>query len=278
METSLVGIHDLPLRADYRHMRCLYCGKELAFLKRLTGGGEFCSDTHKQSYQEEYNRLALSRLLQAQSKTGDRTAAQSAPARPPEPGRVSAPVAVEEPRPVEEPVTVARHVDEAELVDARLPPEAGFSLEIPGPSCLPEGTPYVEPWMESRVELANPKWPVQHALTFLPGAELLRLEIQPKVWHKTRSDEENNVTPQEFSSGKVDLSMPLTLKSSHEIPTDVPVHLDFPPKAPEANRSLSLAGALDFQFIVVTESPTFWEQPQSVIEYSTEDADVLFPD
>ncbi len=58
-------------RADYTHMRCLYCGKQLALLKRLTGGGEFCSDAHKHSYQEEYNRLALSRLLQAQSKPGE---------------------------------------------------------------------------------------------------------------------------------------------------------------------------------------------------------------
>ncbi|MDQ6758613.1 MAG: hypothetical protein M3Z32_01960 [Acidobacteriota bacterium] len=49
-------------------MRCLFCGKQLAFLRRWTGGGEFCSDAHKQSYQQEYNKLALSRLLQAQSK------------------------------------------------------------------------------------------------------------------------------------------------------------------------------------------------------------------
>src|SRR5277367_3985200 len=62
-------------------MRCLYCGKQLALLKRLTGGGEFCSDAHKQSYQEEYNRLALSRLLQAQSKPGEiKTTAPKAPA------------------------------------------------------------------------------------------------------------------------------------------------------------------------------------------------------
>src|SRR5437899_2775393 len=46
-------------------MRCLYCGKELALLKRWTGGGEFCSDAHRQQYQEEYNQLALNRLLQA---------------------------------------------------------------------------------------------------------------------------------------------------------------------------------------------------------------------
>src|SRR6266853_1845174 len=47
-------------------MRCLYCGKELALLKRLRGGGEFCSDAHRQQYQDEYNQLALTRLLQAQ--------------------------------------------------------------------------------------------------------------------------------------------------------------------------------------------------------------------
>jgi len=48
-------------------MRCLYCGNELPVFKKLTGGGEFCSEAHRQSYQEEYNRLALSRLLQAQT-------------------------------------------------------------------------------------------------------------------------------------------------------------------------------------------------------------------
>ena len=74
-------------------MRCLYCGKELALLKRLTGGGEFCSEAHKQSYQEEYNRLALSRLLQAQKKgqqSNNSPAQNTAP--PPD-----ASVAVEEP-------------------------------------------------------------------------------------------------------------------------------------------------------------------------------------
>src|SRR5690349_6263531 len=45
-------------------MRCLYCGKELPLFKRLRGG-EFCSENHRQRYQEEYTQLALSRLLQA---------------------------------------------------------------------------------------------------------------------------------------------------------------------------------------------------------------------
>lgn len=52
-------------------MQCLYCGKELALLKKLRGGGEFCSEAHRQTYQEEFNRLALSRLLQAQTKSED---------------------------------------------------------------------------------------------------------------------------------------------------------------------------------------------------------------
>jgi hypothetical protein len=49
-------------------MRCLYCGKHLALFRKLTGGGEFCSDAHREKYHEEYNRLAVSRLLQAQTR------------------------------------------------------------------------------------------------------------------------------------------------------------------------------------------------------------------
>jgi hypothetical protein len=53
-------------------MRCLYCGNELALLKKLTGHGEFCSEAHRQKYQEQYNRLALTRLLQAQDTEAER--------------------------------------------------------------------------------------------------------------------------------------------------------------------------------------------------------------
>ena len=57
-------------------MRCLHCGKQLALFKKLTGGGEFCSDAHKQSYHEEYNKLALSRLMEAQTRQEDHSARQ----------------------------------------------------------------------------------------------------------------------------------------------------------------------------------------------------------
>lgn len=59
-------------------MRCLYCGKELALFKRLTKGSEFCSEAHRTKYQEEFNDLALNRLLQSRS-------AGEAEATPPQP-------------------------------------------------------------------------------------------------------------------------------------------------------------------------------------------------
>ncbi|HLJ16655.1 MAG TPA: hypothetical protein VKV15_19315 [Bryobacteraceae bacterium] len=62
-------------------MKCLHCGNELALLKKLTGGGGFCSESHRQSYQEEYDRLALRRLLQPHAGTEDSPSnpAQNAP-------------------------------------------------------------------------------------------------------------------------------------------------------------------------------------------------------
>src|SRR5271157_5239274 len=64
-------------------MRCLYCGKELALFKRLRGG-EFCSDAHRQRYQEEYTQLALNRLMQA--NTGKEGEKDSGGAKPKELG------------------------------------------------------------------------------------------------------------------------------------------------------------------------------------------------
>src|SRR5580692_7516938 len=69
-------------------MRCLYCGKELALLKRWTGGGEFCSDAHRQQYQDEYNQLALTRLLQAKPPSESKPSTDS---RTPEAAPVALP-------------------------------------------------------------------------------------------------------------------------------------------------------------------------------------------
>ncbi len=68
--------------ADEGNMRCLYCGNELALLKKLTGHGEFCSEAHRQKYQEQYNRLALTRLLQAQDAKPERPPLSRTSVRP----------------------------------------------------------------------------------------------------------------------------------------------------------------------------------------------------
>ena len=150
-------------------MRCLYCGKQLALFKKLTGGGEFCSDSHKQSYHEEYNKLALNRLMEAQTRQEERsplkTAPEAAPASAPEPA-FTAPMARGEY--LRQPVTVrsaggsavaaaqaqepvARPVDlpaSAELHFAPEPAPAGVIMEsrgvagpavalmAPAPNCL----------------------------------------------------------------------------------------------------------------------------------------------
>src|ERR1700722_12651880 len=113
-------------------MRCLYCGKELALLKRLRGGGDFCSDAHKHSYQEEYNRLALSRLLQAQKK-GQQTSSPSAQTGPPSP---NASVTLEEPTPqvLEEAASLLEDTpvldgDPTEVLTPALPESATSALE-----------------------------------------------------------------------------------------------------------------------------------------------------
>ncbi len=139
-------------------MRCLYCGKELALLKRLTGGGEFCSDAHKQRYQEEYDRIALSRLLQAQKKA-QKTAPE--PEVPPVPPAVlAAPAAVEEPvveltaeAEIEAPeIEASEDAQSSELPEFQVP-EAGFLLQEPSAAELPEPAPS----LESSAELALPR-------------------------------------------------------------------------------------------------------------------------
>ncbi len=187
-------------------MRCLYCGKELALLKRLTGGGDFCSDAHKQSYQEEYNRLALSRLLQAQKKGQDapKPPAQNAPPPP------TVTVALEEPAPesvheqaprrtdavpvmevsldedqaevvseasantvAEEESITEEAVEEAAFVSEEPEPleTAGFLFESPSVSAAPEETPYLEtPYVESWLELSSgpamSEWQLQNGAVF----------------------------------------------------------------------------------------------------------------
>lgn len=48
-------------------MRCLYCGNRLAILRKLADG-EFCSSSHRKLYNQEQEKMALSRLVDAQKR------------------------------------------------------------------------------------------------------------------------------------------------------------------------------------------------------------------
>jgi hypothetical protein len=50
-------------------MRCQHCGKRLPILRKLTDS-EFCSPAHRKSFQEEQERQALARLLEASQQGG----------------------------------------------------------------------------------------------------------------------------------------------------------------------------------------------------------------
>jgi len=86
LPASIIRLEE-PITKD---MQCRHCGKRLALLTRLTGG-EFCSAAHKKSYEEEYSRLAFSRLIEAQSRP-EKTKEDSQP-----PERDFAPVAKKAP-------------------------------------------------------------------------------------------------------------------------------------------------------------------------------------
>lgn len=90
-------------------MRCLHCGKHLPLFRKLRGGGEFCSDAHRDKYHEEYNHLAVSRLLQAQARSED-----VKPAKPAEPSPVAVAVATENAAPemLESEVLPGSYIDE----------------------------------------------------------------------------------------------------------------------------------------------------------------------
>ncbi len=143
-------------------MRCLYCGKELALLKRWTGGGEFCSDAHRQRYQEEYNELALNRLLQAKPP-----AAVPAPNNDP-------PVAAKEPVAVSAPVLEAQ-VKEAQVKAPEAPRTKPAVYEPPAPPPVRETPRETPPPVAQKVQPAAAPADLASFIVEVPGPALAEL-------------------------------------------------------------------------------------------------------
>jgi hypothetical protein len=290
-------------------MRCLYCGKELALLKRLTKGGEFCSDAHKHSYQEEYNRLGLSRLLQARSRADESKVAQKPPVGP------AAPVAVaersgEEIAPeVEEVVAqvqeVAMQTEEVAVQEVAPPPPpvasraiaapeppppamVGFIMETPSIAAPPEPKSYLEPWVsEEATAPASPPptlaWhlegpAVKHPFYTLPSADLLPLEMQAGVCENSIALMDTSVTPRESVVPRVHLSLPLTVTSSHEFQRGGSVAIEILPRPSESSCYASLNGALDFSFPVGVQVLDLLDLAPAGIAYPAEECEVTVPE
>jgi hypothetical protein len=279
-------------------MRCLYCGKELALLKRLTKGGEFCSDAHKQSYQEEYNRLGLSRLLQARSRADESKGVQKPPAAPVAPVAV-AELSVEEIA-VEE---VVAQADEGAVKEAALPPPiapaviaappeppppplAAFAMETPSISAPPEPAPYLEPWMSGEAPTSPPSAPayrlegpsVERQFFTLPSAGLVPLEMQPGVCESSYALMDTSVTPRESASPRVHLSMPLTVGSSHEFQRGGSIAIEILPRPSESSCYASLNGAVDFSYPVGLQVFDLLDLSPAGIAYPEEECDVTVPE
>ena len=293
------NLHNWQGKADYRDMRCLYCGKELALLKRLTGS-EFCSDTHKQSYQDEYNRLALSRLLQAQSKSDEikGKSSQAAPAvkqpeTEPEPASQRTPASEVKPspefksepglRPEPEPI-IPKVKSEPELVASRM---AGFfDSEKPPVRNMAFGG---EPLRGAPLDWpANPSMPGLPAIAAartegpaLTMAELVALDLRPPSTHSEQRRPATGSVPQaahrEFSSNSLNMEIPIRPCSSNGLRWAEPVPLTVAARVP-----VSVALELDertpeFRFELGFHESARLELALTGIELPPEDAEVTVP-
>lgn len=290
-------------------MRCLYCGKELALLKRLTKGGEFCSEAHKQSYQEEYNRLALSRLLQAQKK-----GQQGATAAPPPAPAQAASIAVEEPVPApesehEQPVAldqeleqepaqapeveeaVAQSQSEAEtpaaietLEEAEPEPQeiSGFLLEGPAVSVLEEPVPYQESWLEVAAA------PVVAAGTFqggpglnLSSADLLSLPLAAQASDWQAQAAALDPSPQPWPEGLPARTPPPNAQAkarraagTNRLPAQGALAFETAVCTVDAAADLRLVQGVDFEVSIAVGYSPLLDLWTTAIDFPAEDAEV----
>lgn len=185
-------------------MPCLYCGKELAFLKRLTGG-DFCSDEHRRRYRRDVNDLALSRLLQAHTDEPDfdpmepteEDGVSQPPPETPEPGAPTVlPDARQDPEP--EPLQAApagagSTKPDLEIVADQLAglfPDAIFPQPPPDTAGLPK---HSDDWETRPERLAA--LPVRDLLPMAPGLFALVLAGRLDFGPPARSPERTGPIP-----------------------------------------------------------------------------------
>jgi hypothetical protein len=258
-------------------MRCLYCGKDLPLLKRLRGGGEFCSEAHRQQYRHEYEQLALTRLLQSppaearRQGKGEPTpiqspAPQSVTVDPPPPAQPSRPQP--EPRPQPQP---KREGPERSGIAEKTPveeqaagstaagsnkdgvkapaPIGGFLTELPGSA--PGSTGLQSPGV-ALVDLLSPVLPPGPDLTIAAEAERLAaagsivlLSVQALTYRSAPRGRVAEV--REFSNTLP--AFPVQLSPELKISLAVrraPLPVEIPPCSPGVECRLWTAAEADF--------------------------------
>ncbi len=282
-------------------MRCLYCGKELALLKRLTGGGEFCSEAHKQSYQEEYNRLALSRLLQAQKKGQPAASGPIAPPAPPPPEPVA--VAVKEPEIeqvtakaesagmlAEPAVEALEEQPAAEALESEAPvnpePEpaetAGFLFEAPTVAVVQlEETPFLENWMELASGPAMSEWQLENgAAGFgITPADLMSLELSPRATElNIPAAPAEDAAPVLRGPGGPALAAAAKVSATrNRLEAGGPIAIDIAPVAAATTADHSYVQGVGFETSVVLDESDLFELAPGAIDFPAEDSDVVVP-
>ena len=287
-------------------MRCLYCGKELALLKRWTRGGQFCSEAHKKSYQEEYNRIGLNRLLQAQSKPKaaqqEAAPALSGSKTPPHPAH-EAPVAVEEApfeavevEPVQEVQSIEEIAEEAveavaesiEAVDEEATEEpgepvwepesmAGFINDMPAEPVAVEASPFSEPWQPREISPLTPSWQPAGVLSAqLPEAAVLELKFRPNLVESEHSAPEVTLTPKEFEPGKPFPPALATIAAARQLPSAGVMKLEMKPSVVKWSALEPNVATLTFPAEEVEREWSLLELRSTEIAFPGADAPVFF--
>ena len=287
-------------------MRCLYCGKELALLKRLTGGGEFCSDAHKQSYQEEYNRLALSRLLQAQKKPDKPEKAekpekssksnkeQAVTPPTPQPPAVELPGVEAAAPPIPEPPSP--HAAPEPVVETAPPQPAahpleelesfGFLLEFPAVPAAEDGveltgaTPQAALSLEPLAEPSSPPALVTCAVE-APVYDLYTAALAPLAaatsWASPPEAtlREAALAPHEFAAARPIPSTRPNLENHRLFPKAGVTTLDVVPRTLKFDPDSGFSQPLSFGTVIQVAAWPNWELPVPSADFPAEDADVV---
>ncbi|HYL37635.1 MAG TPA: hypothetical protein VEV17_17095 [Bryobacteraceae bacterium] len=242
-------------------MRCLYCGKELALLKRLTGS-EFCSETHKQRYHEEYNRIALSRLIEAQKAAApkkvraekpetaqvqeEKPAREEIPAPAPTPQEAPAAQATQDASAAQAPqeATTAQAPQDASAAGA--PPEVieAIKEQVPVVAAAEPGAGSEQSAIEEAIPMvvkmeqkAEEMWEPVGIAEAIPDRPLVPLHLETRLYSEPwRPLEPTPTAPQWLFEGRAEFTLP----AGEIVP--LPFQLNFSGKehpAPEAKVTLN---------------------------------------